>query len=225
MGRAREGSPPKSGGKRPTLASSPTWAGSAVLSSWLTVQECRWRTRQLDEKLVHATATSSSANTSSSRKMAMLMPATATVTRRTVRGQTCRMSLPECGGSDPRDYETLTRAVRGRVDASQQVAAADASGARPGRDSVGSVCGRLVGVADPVGVRLGVGLRAGVQPRPQPFRELPHPADGTGLRASSSRSGSERLFDRGGRTRTCNPRFWRPVLYQLSHAPGLQAPV
>src|SRR5215217_3158240 len=24
---------------------------------------------------------------------------------------------------------------------------------------------------------------------------------------------------RGGRTRTCNPRFWRPVLCQLSYAP------
>src|SRR5664279_4556914 len=27
------------------------------------------------------------------------------------------------------------------------------------------------------------------------------------------------LVRRGGRTRTCNRRFWRPVLYQLSHAP------
>ena len=27
---------------------------------------------------------------------------------------------------------------------------------------------------------------------------------------------------RGGRTRTCNPRFWRPVRYQLRHAPGLR---
>jgi hypothetical protein len=25
--------------------------------------------------------------------------------------------------------------------------------------------------------------------------------------------------NRGDRTRTCNPRFWRPVLYQLSYAP------
>src|SRR5438876_1184031 len=25
--------------------------------------------------------------------------------------------------------------------------------------------------------------------------------------------------NRGGRTRTCNPRFWRPVLCQLSYAP------
>ncbi len=33
------------------------------------------------------------------------------------------------------------------------------------------------------------------------------------------------LANRGGRTRTCNPRFWRPVLYQLSHAPGLHAAV
>ena len=27
---------------------------------------------------------------------------------------------------------------------------------------------------------------------------------------------------RGDRTRTCNPRFWRPVRYQLRHAPGLR---
>src|SRR2546423_14706357 len=30
-----------------------------------------------------------------------------------------------------------------------------------------------------------------------------------------------RPSDRGGRTRTCNPRFWRPVLCQLSYAPRL----
>ena len=29
--------------------------------------------------------------------------------------------------------------------------------------------------------------------------------------------------NRGGRTRTCNPRFWRPVLCQLSYAPGLRS--
>ena len=28
--------------------------------------------------------------------------------------------------------------------------------------------------------------------------------------------------NRGDRTRTCNPRFWRPVLYQLSYAPRLE---
>ena len=27
---------------------------------------------------------------------------------------------------------------------------------------------------------------------------------------------------RGDRTRTCNPRFWRPVLYQLSYAPRFE---
>jgi hypothetical protein len=27
------------------------------------------------------------------------------------------------------------------------------------------------------------------------------------------------LHGRSGRTRTCNPRFWRPVLYQLSYTP------
>ena len=30
------------------------------------------------------------------------------------------------------------------------------------------------------------------------------------------------ILSRGGRTRTCNPRFWRPVRYQLRHAPGLR---
>ena len=30
---------------------------------------------------------------------------------------------------------------------------------------------------------------------------------------------------RGDRTRTCNPRFWRPVRYQLRHAPGLRGSV
>ena len=29
---------------------------------------------------------------------------------------------------------------------------------------------------------------------------------------------------RGDRTRTCNPRFWRPVLYRLSYSPGLRLP-
>src|SRR5215217_4185511 len=30
---------------------------------------------------------------------------------------------------------------------------------------------------------------------------------------------------RGGRTRTCNPRFWRPVLCQLSYAPRFERPI
>ena len=33
------------------------------------------------------------------------------------------------------------------------------------------------------------------------------------------------LPSRGDRTRTCNPRFWRPVRYQLRHAPRLAAPI
>src|SRR4051812_28212456 len=37
---------------------------------------------------------------------------------------------------------------------------------------------------------------------------------GTG-RAAPTRCGP----DRPGRNRTCNPRFWRPVLYQLSYGP------
>src|SRR5438552_2826406 len=32
-----------------------------------------------------------------------------------------------------------------------------------------------------------------------------------------------RKLYRGGRTRTCNPRFWRPVLCQLSYAPRFEA--
>ena len=44
--------------------------------------------------------------------------------------------------------------------------------------------------------------------------------------ASIARSESKRRLcrnfpSRGGRTRTCNPRFWRPVLCQLSYAPRL----
>ena len=31
------------------------------------------------------------------------------------------------------------------------------------------------------------------------------------------------LSDRPGRNRTCNPRFWRPVLYQLSYGPKPRA--
>ena len=34
---------------------------------------------------------------------------------------------------------------------------------------------------------------------------------------------SRHFPDRGGRTRTCNPRFWRPVLCQLSYAPRFAA--
>ena len=30
---------------------------------------------------------------------------------------------------------------------------------------------------------------------------------------------SLRLLGRSGRARTCDPRFWRPVLYQLSYTP------
>ena len=38
----------------------------------------------------------------------------------------------------------------------------------------------------------------------------------TTMRVSAS------ALSRGDRTRTCNPRFWRPVRYQLRHAPGLR---
>src|SRR2546425_2671001 len=36
-----------------------------------------------------------------------------------------------------------------------------------------------------------------------------------------NRSEASRSPDRPGRNRTCNPRFWRPVLYQLSYGPKL----
>jgi hypothetical protein len=35
---------------------------------------------------------------------------------------------------------------------------------------------------------------------------------------------SRPLRNRPGRTRTCNPRFWRPVLCQLSYEPKLHNP-
>jgi hypothetical protein len=38
-------------------------------------------------------------------------------------------------------------------------------------------------------------------------------------KSSCPRSGRTCEVSRGGRTRTCNPRFWRPVLCQLSYAP------
>ncbi len=43
--------------------------------------------------------------------------------------------------------------------------------------------------------------------------ESRHGAEGAGLSGEN----------RGGRTRTCNPRFWRPVLCQLSYAPRFAA--
>ena len=57
--------------------------------------------------------------------------------------------------------------------------------------------------------------------QPEPVR----PDSVTNLVTESGQIARHRLDNRGGRTRTCNPRFWRPVLYQLSHAPGLHAPV
>ena len=38
----------------------------------------------------------------------------------------------------------------------------------------------------------------------------------------NGRGGVAREPSRGDRTRTCNPRFWRPVLYRLSYSPGLR---
>src|SRR4051812_44707351 len=39
------------------------------------------------------------------------------------------------------------------------------------------------------------------------------------LDCSRKASGIEGLAGRSGRARTCDPRFWRPVLYQLSYTP------
>src|SRR5712691_2953367 len=36
---------------------------------------------------------------------------------------------------------------------------------------------------------------------------------------ATNRYEASRSPDRPGRNRTCNPRFWRPVLYQLSYGP------
>src|SRR3989454_4862641 len=38
-------------------------------------------------------------------------------------------------------------------------------------------------------------------------------------RSRISRYEASHLINRPGRNRTCNPRFWRPVLYQLSYGP------
>src|SRR6185436_11325061 len=42
----------------------------------------------------------------------------------------------------------------------------------------------------------------------------PSPLDDSAVRVESDDTSS-----RPGRNRTCNPRFWRPVLYQLSYGP------
>ena len=42
---------------------------------------------------------------------------------------------------------------------------------------------------------------------------------------SLSTPGNACEASRGERTRTSNPRFWRPVLCQLSYAPGLESRV
>src|SRR3989449_5963870 len=39
------------------------------------------------------------------------------------------------------------------------------------------------------------------------------------LQYGSAAVSDEELTNRPGRNRTCNPRFWRPVLYQLSYGP------
>src|SRR3954471_9744976 len=43
---------------------------------------------------------------------------------------------------------------------------------------------------------------------------------GTGLRAAPGSWKPDRKAGRSGRARTCDPRFWRPVLYQLSYTPA-----
>jgi hypothetical protein len=43
--------------------------------------------------------------------------------------------------------------------------------------------------------------------------------DATRKLALERRGSAKRNANRPGRNRTCNPRFWRPVLYQLSYGP------
>src|SRR5882762_9205357 len=42
---------------------------------------------------------------------------------------------------------------------------------------------------------------------------------GTGGKREKVKSRFDLTLNRPGRNRTCNPRFWRPVLYQLSYGP------
>ena len=56
-----------------------------------------------------------------------------------------------------------------------------AAGTRPGGNPVGAISGRLIVVADAIGVGLRAGiLRAVLQPGPEPSREIPHVVNGTG---------------------------------------------
>ena len=54
--------------------------------------------------------------------------------------------------------------------------------------------------------------------RPLPGHRRRRPSLANGRRLNTPTLAQ--LGCRGGRTRTCNPRFWRPVLCQLSYAPG-----
>jgi RimJ/RimL family protein N-acetyltransferase len=55
------------------------------------------------------------------------------------------------------------------------------------------------------------------------YDRFPRPIGTSTMKPSKSRHAGKwadfRRRNRGGRTRTCNPRFWRPVLCQLSYAP------
>ena len=53
-----------------------------------------------------------------------------------------------------------------------------------------------------------------------PRHNFGHKRDPSDVNLESKESWfAESSSNRGGRTRTCNPRFWRPVLCQLSYAP------
>lgn len=47
----------------------------------------------------------------------------------------------------------------------------------------------------------------------------PPPGSNRKLRYRQPRTRNYWFLGRRGRDRTCDPRFWRPVLYQLSYAP------
>ncbi len=81
-------------------------------------------------------------------------------------------------------------------------------------------------LAHPSSINSANGIRTRVWalrgPRPSPLDD-----SAAKTKTSDSRPVNRRSFDRSfpkashrpGRNRTCNPRFWRPVLYQLSYGP------
>ena len=110
------------------------------------------------------------------------------------------------GARPPRPQARLSNGRAGRDHQERGVTDAGAPPSVLGLSPLGSCVG------DPQTPRLILG------PLGHRFRRL---SDSSGeLRASRDLSGAE---DRAGRTRTFNPRFWRPVLCQLSYGPRRSA--